>query len=140
GGALALALMAAVPAVARGNLTFQVFRIERRGKAGTLAEFRADAERRATRIVYDRDGAVGTVTVMQGRTSGTRTLLINGKADASTGADIRTQLMIGHIPFLLRPDARRALCVGLGSGMTAGSMLRHPIERLDIVELSPEVV
>ncbi|MCI0537088.1 MAG: fused MFS/spermidine synthase, partial [Verrucomicrobiales bacterium] len=65
----------------------------------------------------------------------------NGKSEASTGLDVSTQLLIGHVPMLLRPQSRQALVVGLGSGMTAGAVARHPsIERLDVVEISPEVV
>jgi hypothetical protein len=41
---------------------------------------------------------------------------------------------------MLKPDARDALLVGWGSGVTAGSILRHPVERLDAVELVPAVV
>jgi hypothetical protein len=65
---------------------------------------------------------------------------VNGKPDASNGPDMRTQVVIGELPLILKPDARDALVVGWGSGVTAGSMLRHPLERLDAVELVPAVV
>ncbi len=139
GAAIAL-LAAIVPAVERGALTLQVFRVARRGDLGTLAEYRTEIAERAGRIRYYRDGATATVAVFDSRSGKSLTLLINGKADASTAEDIRTQLLLAHIPLLLRPRAKDVLVVGLGSGMTAGSLLRHPIERLDVVELSPEVV
>ncbi|TBR21148.1 hypothetical protein EPO15_10985, partial [bacterium] len=40
----------------------------------------------------------------------------------------------------LVPGAKRALLVGLGSGVTAGTALKWPLERLDVAELSPAVV
>jgi spermidine synthase len=71
-----------------------------------------------------------------------RTLRINGKPEASTAAvDQRLQLLLGHIPGLLHGRVRRALVVGLGTGMTAGSLLDLPdLERLDIFEISPAVL
>jgi spermidine synthase len=30
--------------------------------------------------------------------------------------------------------------IGLGSGVTAGAVLRHPVTALDVVEIAPEVV
>ena len=42
--------------------------------------------------------------------------------------------------MLLRPESEKALVIGLGSGMTCGSILQHPsIKQLDVVEISPEV-
>jgi len=51
-----------------------------------------------------------------------------------------TQVLSGSIPLLLNTSAKEILVVGLGSGITCGSVLLHPIERLDMVEISPEVV
>jgi spermidine synthase len=42
--------------------------------------------------------------------------------------------------LLLKPNANQVLVVGLGSGITVGSALRHPLERLDLVEISAGVV
>jgi spermidine synthase len=51
-----------------------------------------------------------------------------------------TQLMLGHLPLLVHQDPKGVLVIGLGSGITAGAVARHPIERLDIVEIEPAVV
>jgi spermidine synthase len=67
-------------------------------------------------------------------------LKVDGKTDASTGGDMRTQILLGELPLLLKPGARRAMLVGWGSGVTAGSILRHPVEALDAAELIPAVV
>lgn len=43
------------------------------------------------------------------------------------------------LPLLLHPRPRSVFFLGLGTGITAGAALRHPIERLVAAELSPEV-
>jgi len=64
---------------------------------------------------------------------------VNAKTDASSG-DVGTQLMLGHLPALLVGQGRNALVVGLGSGMTAGAILRHTnIQSVTVAEISPEV-
>ncbi len=67
-------------------------------------------------------------------------LYVNGKPDASTAKDLDTQLLLAPVPLFLAPDARALLVIGHGSGITAGSALRHPIERADIVEISRAVL
>jgi len=90
-------------------------------------------------VLYYKDGANSTVAVTRGKDDEIG-LRVNGKPDASTGGDLGTQILLGQIPLLLKPDALDVLVIGLGSGITAGSVLRHPIERLDLVEISSEVV
>ncbi|MBI3785189.1 MAG: fused MFS/spermidine synthase [Deltaproteobacteria bacterium] len=89
-------------------------------------------------VVYYRDGASATVSVERRRDD--LVLRINGKADASAQGDRDTQLVFGHLPAVLHPAARRALVIGYGSGMTTGALLRHPLESVDVVEISPEVM
>ena len=94
-------------------------------------------------VLYYKEGVTATVAVIQSDSAdGKRqnVLLINGKADASSRADLPTQVLLGQLPTLLHPNAKRALVIGYGSGVTAGSALTHPLERLDCVEISPEVI
>lgn len=67
---------------------------------------------------------------------------INGKIDASSGDDIDTQVLAGHLGALLHDGGppKRVLLIGMGAGITAGSLLTHDLERLDIVEISPAVI
>jgi len=65
---------------------------------------------------------------------------VNGKTDAGDSPDNLTQRLLAHVPLLLHREAKDVLVIGLGSGVTLGSALRHPIARADIVEISPEVV
>lgn len=76
------------------------------------------------------------------RPGGHRFLMVNGKPDASTNPhDQATQVLIGHLGLLLAPQTpRRVMVVGAGAGVTVGSALTHPIEQLDLVEISPAVL
>lgn len=67
-------------------------------------------------------------------------LRINGKPDAGTQLDLSNQLLLGHLPLIVKPDAKDVFVLGLASGMTAGATLAHPIERLDVAENCEPVV
>jgi predicted membrane-bound spermidine synthase len=108
----------------------------------SLAEFRNRAGLFA--LPFFRDGAGSTVAVLGvDDPSGRRdlSLKVNGKSDASTGDDMSTQLLVGHLPVLLHPASTEALVVGVGSGVTVGALLRHSaLKHVEVVEISPEVV
>lgn len=89
-------------------------------------------------LLFYAEGATGTVSVR--RTAGTLSLAIDGKVDASNGGDMLTQKLLAHLPLLLHPSPRRVGIVGLGSGVTAGAALVHPVEEVEVIEISPEVV
>jgi spermidine synthase len=96
--------------------------------------FRNQAAQRA--VVFYEEGINSTISVE--KTDQSTALRVNGKADASDGIDMLTQLTLGHLPMLLHPRPERALVIGLGSGVTAGAMTRHAVlKNLDIVELEP---
>ena len=90
-------------------------------------------------ILYHREGLTTTVTIKEYAT-GERVLVVNGKPDASSFTDLPTQELLAHLPLLLHPHPRDALVIGLASGVTFGSAGRHPLQVLDCVEISPEVV
>jgi predicted membrane-bound spermidine synthase len=89
-------------------------------------------------VVFLEDDA--HVTVLAWQEGGELSLNVNGKPDATTGGDLPTQLLLAHAPLFLNPGARSVLVIGHGSGITAGSALRHPLERLDVVEISSSVL
>lgn len=102
-------------------------------------EFRETARSLLTH--YHRDGASASVVVQSPPGSDLLFLKVNGKTDASTGGDMNTQILSGHLPLLLRPASSNVLVVGIGSGITVGAVTRHPgVQRVDAVEISPEVV
>ena len=72
--------------------------------------------------------------------TGTTTLAVDGKVDASNRGDMLTQKLIAHLPLLLHDNPKAVAIIGLGSGATLGAALSHPIARADVMEISPEVV
>jgi spermidine synthase len=69
-----------------------------------------------------------------------RALSVSGKVDATSRGDLSTEVLLGQLPMLIHSRATQALVIGLASGITAGEMLHYPLERLDVLEISPEVV
>lgn len=94
------------------------------------------------KILWYKEGVHANVAVRESVFGDTlqKTLVINGKADASTLADLPTQVLLGQLPLMLYPNSGDALMIGLGSGISCGSALRHPLKSLDVVEIAAEVV
>ncbi|MBD3867598.1 MAG: fused MFS/spermidine synthase [Acidobacteria bacterium] len=88
-------------------------------------------------IVFYEEGMNTTVSVH--RTPSGLALRLNGKTDASF-QDISTQILLGQIPMVYGPAGRRTMVIGMGSGMTAGSVVTHDPERIDILEIEPAVL
>jgi spermidine synthase len=98
-----------------------------------------ETELETWRLLFYDDGAAATVSVRE--LAGMRSLVIDGKVDASNMGDMLTQRLLGLLPVLLHPDPQEVCVIGLGSGVTAGSALAPgTVRHADIVEISPEVV
>lgn len=89
-------------------------------------------------ILFYEDASDATVSVETRKDKSAddqdRVLRINGKPDASTRGDLSTQLMVAHLPMPAKPESKDIFVLGFGSGITAGALLGHPIERLTIAE------
>jgi spermidine synthase len=88
--------------------------------------------------IFYKEGITATVAVQ--RQGGGRVLKVNGKPEASTAGDMPTQILIGALPLLVREHTDDVLLIGLGSGVTLGSVERFPVKRVTCVELEPAVV
>lgn len=105
----------------------------------SFGEFRTEVRERSM-VRFYRDDVFASVLVGE-QSGGRRYLRINGKVDGSNGSDVDTQVLAAHLGVLLHPaEVKRVLLIGVGAGITAGSLLSHPIERLDVVEISPAVI
>ncbi len=91
------------------------------------------------RLMFYQEGLSTVITVATNRVTGNVWLANNGKIDASSTADMPTQVLVAHLPFLhTGGDARRVMLIGLASGITLGALTLHPeLERIDVVELEP---
>jgi predicted membrane-bound spermidine synthase len=68
-------------------------------------------------------------------------LELNGVNVAGTEpALLAVQQLQGNLPMLQAHNTRRVLHVGFGSGGTCWSVTRYPIDRVDVVEIAPEVL
>ena len=68
-------------------------------------------------------------------------LKVNGKVDASSVADMDTQVMLGLLPALAHPQPRRVFVVGFGSGATTRTLADAPgVARIDVAEIERAVL
>lgn len=97
---------------------------------------------KSNKILYYKEGTTATVGVVEGQggESNQAVLLINGKADASSETDLPTQVLLGQLPMMFHPQVDTVLVIGLGSGVTVGSILSHPVKLVQTIEISPEVI
>ena len=106
--------------------------------ADRIAEYESSHTVQEKRILYYAEGLDGVVTVED--TGEQLSLVINGKADASSRSDLITQILVGQLPMLTHPDPEDVLVIGLGSGITVGSAATHASAgRIDVLEISEEV-
>ena len=146
-------LIVAAPALPPEVLSSGVFRYADRYSGLDRRTFSELARATHGEILMFKEGLTCTVTVF--RTTTARTLLVNGKPDASVPpglvepfvrrspariGDLPTQVLLAHIPLVLAPRTDRLLVIGLGSGVTLGSVLTHPVQRVECVELEDAVV
>ena len=130
-----------------------VFRYVRDYLGLSQQAFRERARKVTGEVLLFDEGLTCTVTVF--RNPECLSLLVNGKPDASTPSglsnpfdpnapglllDLPTQILLGQLPLLLAPRRDRTLVIGLGSGLTVGSVLTHPVKQVDCVELEHAVV
>ena len=138
---MAALLFWSAPPIDQARLMSGVFRAQ---TAQTVYSDRT-LERYDPEILFYRDGLTATVSVE--RHGETVILKANGKPEASDGADMPTQVLVGLLPFVLRAGwedievgGESAAMIGFGSGVTAGASLQWPLAKLDVVEIENAMV
>ncbi len=114
-------------------LSSGVFRL----RESTFQEAYMDTRFKQINLIYFKDAADATVSVEETPLADGEmqlALRINGKPDATSHLDLSTQYLLAHIPMLAQPDAKDVFVLGFGSGVTAGSILKHPVSNLTIAE------
>jgi spermidine synthase len=90
-------------------------------------------------IAFLKEGRAGTVTVR--RVNQSLVLAIDGKVDATdSGGDLLSEKLLAHLPLGLVRNPQNICVIGLASGVSAGAVLTYPVARVDLLEVSPEVV
>lgn len=114
------------------NQLFQYVDSDGKVRAG-LGDFRGE-------VAYYKEGRGSTVSVVE--QEGYHSLAINGKVVATDDrSDLRTEYMLGHVPVLMHPNPKTALVVGMGAGVTLGSVVAHEsLDRIALAEIEPAVL
>lgn len=143
-GLIALALIALInlarpdwdPRIMTSGMYQEVMRLTDRTREGLLQRAAVVSE-----LLFYDEGLSSVVTVGRERDTGNIWLANNGKVDASSRGDLPTQVLLAHLPFLFKPDAREVLVIGFASGISAGCVALHDSpQRIDIVEIEPAVI
>jgi spermidine synthase len=86
-------------------------------------------------------GVVCQVSVVRNERDNYTLLYTDEFQAAGTKPEYRYMRMLAHLPVALVEDPERVLVICFGTGTTCGSVSTHDaVKRLDIVEISPEVL
>ena len=102
------------------------------------------AEARGGQLIFYDESAEGTVAVLEQKSSHHtfRRLYIQGVSNSGdTLASLRYMRLQGLLPLIVHNGTpRSALVIGLGTGITAGSLLAYPLAHRECAELVPAAV
>jgi len=90
-------------------------------------------------VLAVREGVTATVAVHR-KPDGKLLMSVDNVPMAGDDIHRSAQKMLGHLGILLHRNPREVLSVGFGSGETAECLARHGLDRIDCVEIAPEVV
>ncbi len=92
-------------------------------------------------LVAVNEGITTTVSVHRDITDDSLRLYSSGQSVAGDNFIERgDQKMLGHFGVFLNSQAQKILSVGFGSGGTTECLAEHKLERVDCVEIAPEIV
>ncbi len=139
----AVALILLTPPADQKRLAAGVYSVMLNRQAFQQRLERGDANVFGGDLIFAREGINNIVTVVANQYGeGNLTLHLTGHWEANTDFLARTHLhMQGLLPVLFARKAENAAVIGLGTGITTGSLLRDPmLRRVDVFEIEPAVV
>ncbi|MFC1582486.1 fused MFS/spermidine synthase [Planctomycetota bacterium] len=94
------------------------------------------------KLHFKRESHAGTVTVAEAKVpAGLKICFVDNSSVISNIYDnLKTVGLLGHLPFVLKPDAQRCLVIGFGTGVTAGAALTHPVKEVVCAEICRAVI
>lgn len=93
----------------------------------------------ADKPIFYKEGIMATVKVYN-KNNTYKSLSIDGVTIASEAFKAKESI-IGHLPFFTKQKINSVLAVGLASGSTVGSILKHEeVNHVDVVEIVPSVL
>ena len=90
-------------------------------------------------VLSYREGALAAVSVVADANGVTR-LRINNRQQEGSSASLLADSRQALLPVLLQGEPRRALFLGLGTGVTARAAAADPALQVDVAELLPDVI
>ena len=104
-------------------------------------QFPTENERPTDRVLFYRDGPSATTKVTFDPQTGEKVMAIDGIIIGGNTHTEYKQLLLAHLPKLLRDDVSTELSIGLGSGMLVGESIRHDrVQAITCVEIEPGVL
>lgn len=91
-------------------------------------------------VLYVHDDVAGGVTSVARLADQELELRTNGKFEGSSRRQMEAQWGFALIPVMVSRGRERAAVIGLGTGVTAGTLARFPYRRIDIAEIAPGIV
>jgi spermidine synthase len=91
------------------------------------------------RLIAHIEGVMASVSVIEDA-AGIATLHINNRQQEGSSATLLADARQALLPVLLHPAPKRALFLGVGTGLTSSSATIDPALHVDAVELVPEVI
>lgn len=92
-----------------------------------------------SKLLAYREGAMASVAVLEDEGGGRR-LKVDNRFNLGGTQSMPTERLKSHLPLLLHPHPERALFIGLGTGITFGTVADYKSIAADGVELDPVVV
>lgn len=90
------------------------------------------------RLVESWHSSDGVVSVVQA--GGHLQMRLNNSYALGDTRSALAEQMQAHIPLLLQQDPERVLFLGMGTGISAGAALDHPVKEVVAAEIVPDVV
>ena len=93
---------------------------------------------RGEELVATWEGPEGVVAVVD--RGGSRRIKMNNFYTLGGTGSMEQEQNQALLPLMTHPQPRSVFLLGLGTGITAGAALRHPVERLLVCEVAPDVI
>jgi len=91
-------------------------------------------------ILHYDEGRTGTVSVTKNKINGERQLFMNAVNEVTTRlVHDQSFKLLGHLGPLLHSEPDEGLMICFGAGISAGAALVHPLQSLDVVDLSSSI-
>ncbi|MBN2804848.1 MAG: tetratricopeptide repeat protein [Deltaproteobacteria bacterium] len=89
------------------------------------------------KLLYYKEGRTGTVSVTKNVINQERQLFINSVNEVTTRiVHDQSFKLLGQLGPLLHPNPKTGFTICFGAGISAGAAMSHPLETMDIVDLS----